>query len=131
MIQPRLFDDLTPAATAGPYREPAPFVRGSATSEAAAKSQTESRTSRGRQQILTLLLENPEGLTDEDLGWAMSANGSFVRPRRIELQKLGLIYNSLRTKPTHSGRAACVWVHGNFATDEMRAAVTKEEPTEE
>ena len=125
-MQPRLFDDLTPAATAGPYREPAPFVRGSATSEAAAKS-VESRTARGRQQILKLLLENPEGMTDEELGWAMSANGSFVRPRRIELQKLGLIFNSLTTKPTHSGRAACVWIHGNFATDEMRVAVKTEE----
>ena len=129
MTQPNLFDDLPPAASSGPYREAAPFARGSATSQAAAKA-IESRTERGRQQILKLLLDNPEGMTDQDLGWAMSAAENFIRPRRGELQKLGLIFNSLTTKPTHSGRAASVWVHGNFATEEMRAAVTREDDSD-
>ena len=51
-----------------------------------------------------------EGLTDRECQLATGLQGSTQRPRRIELQRLGLITDSGQRRPTASGRQAVVWV---------------------
>ena len=53
--------------------------------------------------------EYDPGLTDEEMQSATMMNPSTQRPRRIELQRMGLIQDSGRKRATKSGRKAVVW----------------------
>lgn len=50
------------------------------------------------------------GMTDDEIQTELKMNPSTQRPRRIELVAAGLVYDSLHTRPTASGREAVVWV---------------------
>ena len=50
----------------------------------------------------------PKGLTDEELAYRLGLRQNSVRPRRIELQKLGLLADTGRDRETESGRDAAV-----------------------
>jgi hypothetical protein len=43
-------------------------------------------------------------------------SGDSERPRRVELEKEGLIQNSHRNRPSPSGLPCIVWVHSRHAT---------------
>lgn len=62
-----------------------------------------------RARILSLLQESHAGATDEEMQDALSMSGSTQRPRRGELEKMGLIYNTNTTRKTKSGRNAFIW----------------------
>jgi len=51
-----------------------------------------------------------QGATDEEIQRALGMNPSTQRPRRIELQKQGLVADSGIRRKTASGRMAGVWV---------------------
>jgi predicted transcriptional regulator len=51
-----------------------------------------------------------EGLTDLEIEEQTGLAGSTVRPRRVELVRLGLVRDSGRTRETKSGRKATIWI---------------------
>jgi hypothetical protein len=51
----------------------------------------------------------PAGATDEDIQLYLQMNPSTERPRRIELQQMGLVVDSGERAKTKSGRNAIVW----------------------
>lgn len=87
-----------------------------ATSQAAAKlSQTRNPTK--RQQIFDLIAASRYGRTDDEIQFMLNMNGSTQRPRRRELQLLGLIRPMFDattgrsiTRKTATGHQAVVWV---------------------
>lgn len=85
----------------------APFVQGSETSEAAAKS---IKTDKGRAAVLAVLRQHPGGLTDEEIQGLTGLSPSTERPRRVELERDRRIYNSGQNRKTKSGRQAVVWM---------------------
>jgi hypothetical protein len=50
------------------------------------------------------------GATDHEVQDQLDMNPSTQRPRRIELVKRGLVKDSGRRRPTHTGRKAVVWI---------------------
>jgi len=82
-----------------------PFQKHSVTSRQASESM-KGKTKSLRAQVLDLL--KTEALTDEQIAQRLNLSGSTARPRRIELQKAGLVKASGTTK-TASGRNATVW----------------------
>jgi hypothetical protein len=50
------------------------------------------------------------GLTDEQIQDTIRMGANTQRPRRIELQRAGLIEDSGRTRACHSGQHAVVWI---------------------
>lgn len=86
-----------------------PAQRHSATSRAAAEG-IESASGSLRRQVLEFLRHaNVVGGTDEEIQDCLEMNPSTQRPRRIELQRAGLVYDSGTTRKTRSGRLATVW----------------------
>jgi hypothetical protein len=88
-----------------------PFVAGSPTSEAAAKSIRGKRSTQQRQLVLDILTRAGNGgLTDEE-GCALTGlEGDSYRPRRVELLKMGIVEHVPDTmRKTRSGRLAQVW----------------------
>lgn len=51
-----------------------------------------------------------DGGTDEEMQTALQMSPNTQRPRRVELEQLGLVQNSGRTRLTRAGRKAVVWV---------------------
>lgn len=98
---------------------PAPAQGHSATSKAAAASVSRLGA---RERVLAAVRKagkpylNPEpfgcvfGATDEEIAEATGMNPSSARPRRVELQRDGLIMDSGYTRKTKSNRAAVVWM---------------------
>lgn len=86
-----------------------PFVRGSDTSEAAADS-VAGETGSKRREILGLIREAPNGMTDDEAEERTGWRHQTVSARRRELVLLGLVVDSGRRRKTRSGRAATVWV---------------------
>lgn len=87
-----------------------PFVRGSATSEAAAEAIGEV-TGHLRRMVFELLGEHLQGgLTDHQMQELLVMNPSTQRPRRVELVDQGFVIDSGRRRLTPSGRAAVVWI---------------------
>lgn len=84
-----------------------PFQAHSPTSRAAAASVVDDL---GRMQRLVLecLRLHPDGLTDEQMQRLLGMNPNTQRPRRVELQRRGLIVMR-GTRKTESGRAAVIW----------------------
>lgn len=61
-------------------------------------------------QIYTFLLDLlPDGMTDEEGQEELGMSGNTYRPRRIELQEMGLVEDSRVTRLTRSRRDAVVW----------------------
>jgi hypothetical protein len=60
------------------------------------------------------------GITDEALSFDLGLSGSSVRPRRGELVKAGLVYDSGMTRQTASGRLATAWCAFRRPVQEIR-----------
>ena len=83
-----------------------PYVFGSRTSQEAAVS-IEPTAGTLRAKVLDYLRKGRD--TDEGIQFALNMNPSTERPRRIELQKAGLVVDSGDRWTTASGRKAVVW----------------------
>lgn len=68
------------------------------------------RTGSQRARVLTTIAASRHGLTDEEVGTALSIPGNSVRPRRGELVALGLVEDTGTTRPIGpNGNHAIVW----------------------
>lgn len=87
----------------------APAVRGSRTSEAAARS-LDSQTLNAMQRMVMEFIRQAgdAGATDEEIQIGIPMNPSSQRPRRGELVDAGLVVEA-GTRKTRSGRLATVW----------------------
>lgn len=85
----------------------APFQRHSLTSIAAAESIGD-RINALQARVLAYLKAHPSGLTDEQMQAGLGMNPSTQRPRRIELQRKGML-KADGTRKTKAGRSAVVW----------------------
>lgn len=90
------------------FARPAPSVRGSITSAAAADSMDAKTLNRLHRLVLEYLRTRPDGATDEEIASALSLNPNTARPRRIELARRGLVIEA-GTRQTASRRKASVW----------------------
>ena len=91
------------------FRQPAPPAqRHSATSVAAAQSQTASKTACDRLRILELI-EQAGPLTDEEIGERAGIGANTVRPRRGELVREGLVVRVDDAGRTATGHRASRW----------------------
>ncbi len=86
-----------------------PWQRHSDTSRAAAISMYATAPTKRARVYRELLAALPGGLTDEELQDRLHMNPSTQRPRRIELEKERLVYDSHEERMTRAGRAAVVW----------------------
>ncbi len=86
----------------------APAQQHSVTSRAAADSMDRATLNRLQRLIYDYVSDQPGGATDEEIARACSLNPSTARPRRIELERRGLIVEA-GTRKTASGRMAAVW----------------------
>ena len=100
-------DYYAPAETVLPLFA-APAQQHSVTSRAAAASLDRSTLNRLQRLIYDYVSDQPGGATDEEIAQACGLNPSTARPRRIELERRGLIVES-GTRKTSSGRMASVW----------------------
>lgn len=91
------------------YGGMAPFEKHSVTSFKAAVSVTP-QLGKLQQIVLDFLRQHrAANTTDEAMMDALNLGGNTLRPRRCELVKRGLVYDSGKTAPTRSGREAVVW----------------------
>lgn len=89
---------------------PAPPTNGTATSNVAAE-RIEPAAGTLRALVLAYVRQCGEiGATDEEIQLALDMNPSTERPRRQELEKLGLILRTERTRLTRSGRSAVIFI---------------------
>lgn len=89
---------------------PPPATNGTPTSNEAA-SRIEPAAGTLRALVLAYVRHCGEiGATDEEMQVGLEMNPSTQRPRRQELEKLGLILRTSRTRPTKSGRAAVIFI---------------------
>ena len=87
-----------------------PFVKGSETSEAAAKSM-QGRSTTDRYRVLDFLISRGvDGATDEEIQNGLPLNPSTQRPRRVGLVNQYKVRDSGVRRPTESGRSAPVWI---------------------
>lgn len=92
----------------------APYVRGSATSKAAALS-IEPTTGTKRAILLAFLRgRGADGATDEEMQLQAPMPQNTQRPRRGELVKGLFVIDSGRTRKTVGGDAATVWIAKEF-----------------
>lgn len=89
------------------FAQPAPSVRGSQTSAAAADSLGPDTLNRLHRLVLAWL-EQHGPATDEEIASGLGLNPSTERPRRIELARRGLVIEA-GTRKTASKRNATVW----------------------
>lgn len=97
--EPTLFDPGPPA------------VRGSATSQAAARAIRDAVPSIETRIVRYVATQGMRGATDAEIQSALGLDGNTERPARIRLTKDRMIQDSGQTRPTPSGRLAVVWVH--------------------
>lgn len=86
-----------------------PYIRGSATSKAAA-DRALPKAGTKRAMVLECIKRHPIGLTDEQIQWQLDMPANTQRPRRVELVKAGLVKDSGKTRLTEGGDLAVVWV---------------------
>ncbi len=84
------------------------FQAHSPTSQAAAEAYRE-RAPNARRRVYDLIA-SASGLTDEQIQESLRMNPNTQRPRRVELERAGLVADSGCTRKTKSGMAAVVWV---------------------
>ena len=63
-----------------------------------------------RAQVLAFIQMHSLGVSDDEIQSGLEISGSTERPRRVELQKLGLVVDSGRRRATASGRMAVIWI---------------------
>jgi hypothetical protein len=90
------------------FNQPAPSVRGSLTSAAAAESLGPATLNAVQRRVLEYVRAHREGVTDEQIATGLGLNPSTARPRRIELARRGLIVEA-GTRKTASKRNATAW----------------------
>ena len=90
------------------FLQMAPAQQHSRTSMAAADSLDGDALNRLQRQVLEVIAAASDGLTDEEIKLRTGMNPSTQRPRRIELERRGLITQA-GTRRTSSGRSAVVW----------------------
>lgn len=83
------------------------FVRGSATSKAAADAIRPERQKKLAQVYDWLRLNGPA--TDEEMQDGIPMSPNTQRPRRVELVALGRVYATTDRRQTRAGREATVW----------------------
>jgi hypothetical protein len=88
-------------------RGTAPYASGSETSQAAAVA-IQRHMKPQQVRLLRWLLTQERGATDQEMEDGLGWGGSTVRPRRGELEGMGLIYPHGK-RLTRSGREAVVW----------------------
>jgi hypothetical protein len=89
---------------------PAPLHNGTSTSRAAAE-RIEPTAGTLRAAVLEYVRNcAAHDATDEEMQIALEMNPSTQRPRRQELEKLGFVVRTDRTRETKSGRKAVVFV---------------------
>ena len=96
-----------------PPEERAPFQRHSDTSIAAARRmEGDPKTLNALQQkvLAFVVAAGKHGATDNEIQASIEMNPSTERPRRIELERRGLVKDSGRRRVTQSKRKAVVWV---------------------
>ena len=107
MTQQTLFNAREIADGVTVYSPPA--QRHSVTSMQAADALDATRLNALHRQVLAFLRQRGAlGATDEEMQLGIPMAPSTQRPRRIELQKRGLVVEA-GTRKTSSGRNACVW----------------------
>lgn len=78
--------------------------------ERAAADRATPRTGTARARVLAAIGEAPHnGATDEELQRHLKLNPNTERPRRVELERGGYIFDSGKRRPTVSGDSAIVW----------------------
>lgn len=93
------------------YIAPLPPAQHSSPTSQAAAALIEPTAGTLRAQVLAYLREcGNAGATDEEIQSALTMNPSTQRPRRIELEKLGLVLRTAQTRKTASGRDAVVFI---------------------
>lgn len=90
------------------FDRPAPYVRGSSTSRAAAASLSQSKIERDRATILAFIAARGP-VTDEEQQAGTGIGGNTQRPRRLELADAGLIKKAAEKKRTLAGNRAVAW----------------------
>lgn len=90
------------------FAPPAPSVRGSATSQAAAATLTPQALNALQRRVLAFIAARLDGATDEEIAAGCGLNPSTARPRRIELERRGLVVEA-GARRAASGRRASVW----------------------
>jgi predicted transcriptional regulator len=86
-----------------------PYVKGSATSEAAAESM-EGKSPGLRERVFRVVQgAGSYGMTADEIEEFSFISGNTVRPRLVELRRAGRIQHS-GVRQTRSGRRAYVWV---------------------
>lgn len=93
----------------GQYRPRLLYVKGSKTSLDAALSNTANSTQRER-VYRAIQRAGKRGMTDEEIQIALDMNPNTQRPRRVELQHIGLIKDSMDRRKTKARRDAAVWI---------------------
>ena len=97
------------------FEDRPPYVRGSATSEAAADAIL-SQVPILRAQVLAFIRgRGAQGATDEECQQLGGFPANTQRPRRVELARAGRIVPS-GTRKTAAGRSASVWVAAERTT---------------
>jgi len=90
--------------------ESAPFQQHSATSRAAAIEISKKLNPLQLAVLAFVVQRGALGATDEEIQNGLTMNPSTQRPRRIELERKGLVADSGTTRKTKAGRPAVVWV---------------------
>ena len=91
----------------------APYVRGSSTSRAAARSLSEKTLARLERRVFDCIRRAGEvGRTDDELEVRCRLSHQTTSARRRALVRGGLVKDSGATRPTRSGRNASIWVLG-------------------
>ena len=93
----------------GDGETPAPYAKGSETSQAAAEAiDANGSAATGRGRILAALVKFGP-MTDGEIIERTGMSGDTVRPRRLELAASGLIRKTGEKRKTRAGRPAEVW----------------------
>ena len=86
------------------------FIRGSDTSRASAESLAW-KVSELQRLALTIIALHPDGITDEQLDVVAHRNPrNPLRPRRVELMRMGFVRDSGRRDVNSSGKEAVLWI---------------------
>ena len=101
-----------------PFPDAPPAVRLSETSRSAAGEIRRVTRSLRETVLRWFIARGTHGGTDSELETALAIPGNTVRPRRVELCRLGLLVDSGRRRPTSSGRRAVVWQVNTLNTPE-------------
>lgn len=87
-----------------------PYTKGSKTSQAAAESMRPHAPTVRHRVYQHILAQGEQGTIDEEVCDALGGAPSTTRTRRQELEQMGAVKMTTRTRPTRSGCASAVYV---------------------